>query len=69
VNSVGEKVGGNRPDVQGTVGGQGVRRVHFEFDRPMMDGGAGSRVAGHVQDILNNDPNSVVGLVPSGPPG
>jgi hypothetical protein len=69
VNSVGEKVGGNRPDVQGSVGGQGVQRVHFEYDRPGLDGSMGSRAIPHAQTILGDDPNSIVVLVPSGPPG
>ncbi len=66
VDAAGQKVGTNRPDVQGTVGGE---RVHFEYDRPQLDGSAGPRAAPHAQTIINNDPNSVVILVPSGPPG
>jgi hypothetical protein len=69
VNSTMQKVGTNRPDVQGTVGGRGVQRVHFEYDRPQLDGSMGDRAVQHADDILGNDPNSVVVLVPSGPPG
>jgi hypothetical protein len=66
VDAAGNKVGTNRPDVQGTVGNE---RVHFEYDRPQADGSPGVRAEPHARTILGNDPNSTVILVPSGPPG
>src|SRR6266536_657700 len=50
------KVGTNRPDIQGSLDNQ---RVHFEYDRP-----PGDRVQGHVDTITNNDPSSIVITVP-----
>ncbi|MGH3937824.1 MAG: putative T7SS-secreted protein [Pseudonocardiaceae bacterium] len=58
-----DKVGTNRPDVQGSVGDQ---RVNVEYDRPLPDGSPGARVEGHVDNILTNDPNSIVITVPKG---
>jgi hypothetical protein len=55
------KVGTNRPDIQGSLDEQ---RVHVEFDRPGAGGQPGSRVDGHVDGILGNDPNSVAIAVP-----
>jgi hypothetical protein len=63
VDTAGMRVGGNRPDVQGTVGNQ---RMHFEYDRPGPGGTPGARVPGHVTDNLAHDPNSVVITVPAG---
>lgn len=50
------KVGTNRPDIQASLDNQ---RVHFEYDGP-----PGDRVQKHVDDILRNDPSSVVITVP-----
>jgi hypothetical protein len=54
---------GNRPDVSGTLNGS--QNVHAEYDRVGPGGAPGSRVAGHVDRILTNDPGSILFTVPS----
>jgi hypothetical protein len=54
---------GNRPDVSGTLNGS--QNVHAEYDRVGPGGAQGSRVNGHVDRILTNDPGSILFTVPS----
>jgi hypothetical protein len=56
VNAAGERVGVNRPDVQGT-NPQGVRE-YVEYDTSKSH-----RAAGHESRIMANDPNGEVKLI------
>ena len=53
----------NRTDIAGNLNGE--QPVHVEYDRVQPNGGAGSRVDGHIDTVLTNDPGSILFTIPT----